>query len=346
MDLQAYLYTYQGSLVVVLALFMPTALACEGLTLAIMKVVARRVWWPTAMPLQKGLMMNYGYTEDQCTPENCLESFAFVLVICGHHFLMGLLTTPVVAMGWSGAGPTWQLLFMLALLGDVTYSLYDWIKKFCLTFFHAHCKCLGPPCPKPFFIILCVLHHTLSMVMVVPMNVKYSFLPAYHRIACALLLAAGICFLTGQYKFTLDVQNKGHYMQFKVIVVVQFVTLWYTRGFVWLSQIYSALTFFHAQGDTHFFIAGCVASALMTLFNVVMLMDCTTAALKWLPKGFPEDEEEFQDLQADILRQCSTTLSLGARRASQKEMHSTLMVAMAAVKFKKPLLRDIREREF
>merc|ERR1712224_166046 len=126
---------------------------------------------------------------------------------------------PVVLSGWDGAGPTGQLMMKMAALGDVAYDLYDVLKKIPLTFFPEKFKWLGAPVPLPFFIIMCCVHHPLSMSLVIPMNLKYSYLPAYHHIASSLLLAAGFCFITGQYKFTLDVTNRSEFLHYKAIVL-------------------------------------------------------------------------------------------------------------------------------
>ncbi|CAK0827797.1 unnamed protein product, partial [Prorocentrum cordatum] len=455
-DLRNYIGTLGGCLVVVLSLAAVTGAVCELINIRVMKVVEKMPWWPSAQPLQKGLMMNFGFAEDDCTPEMMLEGFSFVLLICGHHFLMGMAMVPVVVRGWSGAGPTGQLLFLMAALGDVSFDVYDTIKKFLLTFFPSTFKSWGT-CPLPFFIIMCLLHHPLAMLLVIPMNMKYSYpgvsgesrvrtteqgatnyaniaaaktpssaalcvattggfskpdivclslarvarlgrqkgsgavaidhsvlvavrsstsssttsasrgawrsprgcrlsalgaacslgsralgarvadMPEYHKIACSLLLAAGICFLSGQYKFTLDVKSKREFLQYKAIVLVQFVTIWYTRCLVWFPQLYYALSYFRAQGDTHFLVGGCVAGGLMSLFNVIMLLDATTAALKWLPRPLPDTEGTREELQADVIRQQSDLVAPGAPAVlgrAAKTMRTTVKVAVAAQRFK------------
>merc|ERR1712226_446770 len=105
----------------------------------------------------------------------------------------------------------------------------------------------------------------------IPMMVHKPQMRAFHFIALALLLAAGICFTTGCYKFTLNTKTKSGFLQYKAIVVIQLVTVWFTRGYVWFTQVYVALTTFRAEGDTSFFIGGCVAAGMMSLFNVLML---------------------------------------------------------------------------
>lgn len=38
----------------------------------------------------------------------------------------------------------------------------------------------------------------------------------------------------------------------------------------------------------------------MSLFNIVMLLDCTTAAIKWLLKPLPAAEDEYDALKSDV----------------------------------------------
>lgn len=334
MALADYLGTVGGNIVLVLPLTVITALVCEKLNAAVIRYVEKRPWWPRARPLQKALCMNFGFPAEACTPPVLVEAFAFVVVFCGHHFLMGFMMLPVVCWGWSEAGTTFQLLLMMAALGDVALDLYDWIKKFLLTFFPNAFKSLGGPCPLPAFIVMCCLHHPLAMTLVIPMNARYAHLPAYHKIAASLLLAAGICFLTGQYKFTLDMRNRGNFVQYKVIVVLQLATIWFTRGIVWFTQLYAALTYFYNQGDKSFFIGGCIGGGLMSLFNLIMIMDCSTAAIKWLPRPLPQDDEQHDELQDDVVKRLSSTVAPMSSLIVKKKMRTLVKVAVAAQKFK------------
>lgn len=291
MDVLPYLGSLGGSAVVVLLLAVVSAVAFETANRRVVKFVEAAAWWPQAAPQQKTLMMNFAYPEEYLGPEALLDAFAFVVLFVGHHLLTGAMTLPVVVLGWSGAGLWGQALFLCAGLADVALEVYDIVKKTFLCFFPSKFKWLGPPCPLAYFVIVCVLHHPLAIALVIPMNLKYSDLPAYHYTMSSLLLAAGICFLAGEYKFTLDTDKRRDMLQYKAIAVIQFVTIWFTRGFVWFTQVYAALLHFRAQGDWPFFVGGCVFAALMSCFNLVMLVDCTTAALKWLPKPLPQAEQ-------------------------------------------------------
>ena len=67
-------------------------------------------------------------------------------------------------------------------------------------------------------------------------------------------------------------------------MLVQLLTMWLVRGYIWVSQALSAMMVFHGRGDLPFLCLGLVGFVLMTLFNLLMVIDSTKAAVKWLPK--------------------------------------------------------------
>lgn len=211
----------------------------------------------------------------------------------------------------------------------------DVFKKVMLYFLNGPAKMIGfqGTVPLPLVIIICCLHHPLAMLLVVPMNLKYSVLVQYHRIVTSLLLAAGVCFVSGQYKFTLDVSKKSGFIQFKFIVLLQLVTILFTRGLLWFTQMPSALHHFYIVGDTSFLVGGAIGGVLMSLFNVIMILDATTAAVKWLPKPMPtEGSDEHGELLTDMAANTLIPLPFGG---SEKSLRVDAKVLVAALKFKK-----------
>ena len=70
---------------------------------------------------------------------------------------------------------------------------------------------------------MCLLHHPLALSLVMPMNVYYPWLPAYHRIAFALLAGGCVCLCLTQCKMALDVKTRAGFALFKLIVAATFV---------------------------------------------------------------------------------------------------------------------------
>ena len=53
------------------------------------------------------------------------------------------------------------------------------------------------------------LHHITSVITAVPLCRHLVHDKDFHLIAFSLLLAAGVCYGTGQYKFTLDIGTRS-----------------------------------------------------------------------------------------------------------------------------------------
>merc|ERR1712032_1568782 len=159
-------------------------------------------------------------------------------------------------------------------MGVVSLDVYDEFKMFTLTFFFESVgKRIfgGERTPKQLFMVMGLLHHPLATSMICPWT-QYPDFASIHMIAASMSLAAGICYSAGSYKF-------------KAIVVLQTVTILYTRGYIWFLHLYIMLSTFWADGNGKFFYGGCVVGTLVSLFNMIMIADAVRAAFKWLPRG-------------------------------------------------------------
>ena len=67
-------------------------------------------------------------------------------------------------------------------------------------------------------------------------------------------------------------------------MLVQLLMIWLVRGYVWLTQATAAMMAFYRLGDTLFLLLGSVGFVMMMLFNLLMVIDSTAAAVKWLPQ--------------------------------------------------------------
>ncbi|CAK0892053.1 unnamed protein product, partial [Prorocentrum cordatum] len=304
----------QGMVLFVAASALVTGIVFETILKSLTPWVATKEWWPRARPLQKSLMLNFGVPEAACDDFTLRQYYSYVIILCTHHLICGLMMVPVVAYGWTESRSTSQACFVVAVLMDVALNVYDWVRMFANTFLFESVgkKLFGgvEKGPLQMFIVLGVLHHTLALVTVCPLLLLYPDLASFHAIAMSLLLAGGICFTSGSYKFTLDLTKFPDCCQFKFIVALQATTILYTRGYVWFPQVYSALNKIWADGNLRFFCGGCAAAALMTLFNVLMILDAVGAAAKWLPRSMPKGT-------SGSCREPQEALSDGPRDASR-----------------------------
>lgn len=286
-----------SSCLAVLAVLMVLhGIAYQVCIVKIKSIVRQKKWWPNAIPPQRALLVNFGYPKEVCDEATCLWGYAFVIVYCGHHFLAGFAMLPVVIWGWTEAGAAWQFSFIMGALCDVAITTFDELGMIGRMIMPKAFAWLGPKQAVPFFIIVGILHHPLSICMSCPMIWYYAPLKAYHELAVSLLFAAGIHFCTSSYKFTLDTTTKSGFLQCKFIIVLQLVTIFVSRGYFWFTRLYSILLTFAHDGAKGLFWAGCAASILMSFFSLVMMADGLQAAVKWLPKAMPT-----KDLDAPLL---------------------------------------------
>ncbi|CAE7796708.1 unnamed protein product [Symbiodinium sp. CCMP2592] len=272
-------------LVAIATLAAVTGCFIELLKRQLISWVDKQPWRSRMIPLQRGMMHNFGYSESATSDEKVVvDCYCFLIAICSHHLVVSLALTPVAVLGWDSAGSAGQFLFYAGAVSDVAYSAYDSVQTTLRTFLPVSFKCLGVQLPTKYFIVIVCLHHTLSMLLTVPMILYYPAMRALHVLMWSMLSAAGVGYLLGCYKFTLDTQDSRHeFLQYKAIVLVQFLMIWLVRGYVWLGQATSAMMVFYRLGDTSFLFLGSAGFVLMTLFNVLMVIDSTTAAVKWLP---------------------------------------------------------------
>ena len=252
-------------------------------------------WKGGAQDVQRKLLNNFGFPSEPTPPKFpeglteafVTESWSAALVYSFTHAVCVAPCMPVAIYGWEAVSAPWRTAFVLGALGDLGFTLYDELK----TTWRALCwqsfqKMTGQaPVTMGFWVIMCVLHHPMSLCILFAMNANYVWLPAYHRIVFSLLFAAAICVGLGQYKMTLDIKTRGGLLQFKICVIIPFFVMLWARGYVWATEVYSALKTFHDAGDDAFFYGAMPLSLLMTLFNVVLIVDVTQSFVKYVILG-------------------------------------------------------------
>eukprot|EP00928_Gymnodinium_smaydae_P087100 TRINITY_DN71433_c0_g1_i1.p1 TRINITY_DN71433_c0_g1~~TRINITY_DN71433_c0_g1_i1.p1 ORF type:complete len:295 (-),score=29.48 TRINITY_DN71433_c0_g1_i1:85-969(-) len=259
-------------------------LLIEGICRPIQRYVLACEWWPGALPNQKATMVNFGYPKESITEKQAVWGFVWILTMCITHTVSSALMIPVLIAGWDGAGGTGQALFLIGTLSEVGFDIYDWLRLFLLTFVPDRVQCLGERVPLKLFLLLGGFHHSTVLALAVPMNMKYAYMPAYHWIAFSLLFSAGVCFTAGHYKLTLDATTPDGLCKCKLIVMLQFIMNYASRLFIFFPAAYYALHTFYLEGDAPYLYGGSVGMLGMGMYNIIVIMDATTAAAKWLTK--------------------------------------------------------------
>ena len=263
------------------------AVVAEVAKKALMDWLPRTRWWKHALGPQKKQCENFGFQDvDEYL---CRDAYAFVLFISGHHLVSVLPMLPVCWYGWDDVSDASRVAFVLGTLSvvgfDVADSIVTTIRTFAPRF--AFRKFGWRPLPVIYWIIIVLLHHTLSIGLVIPMNLRYIALPHYHTITLSLLLAGGACYTTGCLKYSLDVVRRPQFLQYKAIVLLQLLVVVYSRIVLWFPNAFAALSVFHAHGDWLYLGLGATAVALLSTFNLILVFDALSAATKWLPMVDP-----------------------------------------------------------
>lgn len=280
-------YVQLASILAVLALVW--SISFHPLLLLLASFIQKRAWWSRALAPMKKLMINFGYPSASdpmdakfprgITERICAEGFAWTCLVCLHHSLCAWLLWPVVQTGWAAAGARSRQSFLVGILAAASFDLYDFvcscIKCFLpgVVFTHSH--------PTKFWIIM-GLHHITSILTVLPLCRFFKDDEDFHAISFALLFAAGVCYGTGQYKYTLNSSTRTGLLQIRAIALLQFNLILYTRAWVWGTRAAGLLSTVLEKAPHHpELYVTCVGLFSMSLFNLIMVLDSAGQLVKW-----------------------------------------------------------------
>uniref|UniRef100_A0A0G4IE32 TLC domain-containing protein n=1 Tax=Chromera velia CCMP2878 TaxID=1169474 RepID=A0A0G4IE32_9ALVE len=270
--------------------------------------LVRRDFWERAKVPQMQMMANFGYKQP-IDDRSVVSAFSFVCVLAVHHLFCGSMMLPVAVFGWSGSGVFIRNLFILGALNNLAFDIYDFIFTTLRAWGGALREAFGlSPVPVIPWIVVHVLHPSLSLLLCAPMCAFYVELRQFHVAACSLILAGGVSFLIGQFKFTLDVSQPNSLLLYKSLILFQLGLLLYTRVYIWFPVYFETVEFFKNDDGPYaheFYKAGAVLGGTLSVFNVLTVLDCLNAAAKWLPKTLPKTRAEKREMALEVVRQGS-----------------------------------------
>ena len=133
----------------------------------------------------------------------------------------------------------------------------------------------------PSLMLTLMAHHTAAFFVAIPMNMYYPDLSIFHEGVCIVQFGIAINFLCQKYGFTLDVANKSDLFKMKILNMIVFVTVIWSRliRYAWIWTI----TLFTAYQDENYFLLKCMAAPtiFLSLFNVIVVKDATQKFLKF-----------------------------------------------------------------
>ena len=86
------------------------------------------------------------------------------------------------------------------------------------------------------------------------------------------------------------------FYKYKMVVVFQLFIVLFTRVYIWFPAALRVLSHFKSQDDRAFLIGGAVLGLVMSLFNMILVLDALSAAAKWLPRPLPTTDAARENL--------------------------------------------------
>mmetsp|Transcript_3913 Transcript_3913/g.8626 ORF Transcript_3913/g.8626 Transcript_3913/m.8626 type:complete len:335 (+) Transcript_3913:87-1091(+) len=267
--------------------------------------LSKTTWWKRAMEPMKSMMVNFGYPREPTdkfpngiTESMARDSYAYLVAILFAHFFSAVPMIPVLMNGWEDSTDVQRSLFLLGSLSDVGFSIYDSCNITIRTFFKHNM-----PTPLDYWFVMVPLHHTTSMLLSIPMNLYHVHRVEYHQTAVSLLMAAVLCYSAGCYKFSLDVAYKKRDLQlYKAIALYQLGVILYTRVYLWFPAAKSFRHYLREQNDMLFFYGASIMIGVLSLFNLILVVDGLKAVIKSFPKKFPETKSEKENTTKTLRR--------------------------------------------
>jgi hypothetical protein len=223
------------------------------------------------------------------------EAFKFgciFIAILVQHGLGGLLCVPAVTGIPALSASLAATLARHGALCEAGWELQDGLYRIYQVLFGGEeGKAMNP---VPLRVII-FIHHAMGMSLVVPMNIYYSDNYWYFYLVLLLQLAAFVAMFIQNYGFTLDITTQKGLCQMKVAVTVVFVVMWFSRGIGYAYVIYKLLCAFWAT-NIHFFIVGCAVAFLMSLLNMLFIVDCSGKFKKFIFMKISEEEMKKKPL--------------------------------------------------
>lgn len=144
----------------------------------------------------------------------------------------------------------------------------------------------------PVFLLVCAMHHTCALCLVLPLNIYYPDDTHYHEGIFLLQGAAWVAFSATVFGWTLDIKSRKGLDQMRFAVFLAWITIAWSRvlryGYVW-----RALTLkFMSESDPFLFRLALTPVVCMTTFNIPVFLDATKKLVKFCRMAARDEEDE------------------------------------------------------
>jgi hypothetical protein len=186
------------------------------------------------------------------------------LVVIGlQHLIGGLLILP--ALLHVGDPTTAHKLAIVGALSEVAYDVYDTLRSL-----YRYFVTQSLPGGRTVLIFM-VLHHQLSILLVLPMNTHYGHNPYYLTMLLNLMGAGGFSLFVGHAARMLDLRTRRDLRRMRWLKTIEFAIMAYTRVVAYGPLCVCFLRTMHSDGAWRLLFAGTLALTVMGIFNAMLL---------------------------------------------------------------------------
>jgi hypothetical protein len=116
-----------------------------------------------------------------------------------------------------------------------------------------------------------LLHHQLSIALVLPMNLHYGTNAHFLHMAFNLMGAGGVALFVSHAGQMLDLRTRRDLLTMRALSVFQFCVMLYTRVLAYIPLSFLLLRTLWADGCRAMFLGGLVCASAMAVFNALLL---------------------------------------------------------------------------
>lgn len=215
---------------------------------------------PQIVERMKADMAVFGW---KMTDDEVWLMFSELIVIGLQHLLGGFLILPAL-LGLVNPIVAGQLAIVGAL-SEVAYDLYDSARSL----FRYYVRGNLPGGQKALKFLL--LHHQLSMLLVVPLNVYYGANRYYLHMVFNLMGAGGFALFVSHAGQMLDLHTRRDLLVMRALTTVQFLIMAYTRVVAYIPLCAILLATTYADRAWLLLSVGTLALGAMGVFNAMLL---------------------------------------------------------------------------
>eukprot|EP00640_Fibrocapsa_japonica_P002401 CAMPEP_0113944458 /NCGR_PEP_ID=MMETSP1339-20121228/34436_1 /TAXON_ID=94617 /ORGANISM="Fibrocapsa japonica" /LENGTH=281 /DNA_ID=CAMNT_0000949671 /DNA_START=237 /DNA_END=1082 /DNA_ORIENTATION=+ /assembly_acc=CAM_ASM_000762 len=214
------------------------------------------------------------------TRDQTYDLAAEIISILMQHIIGGLLCVPAVFQIPMFSPSAAAALARHGALLEVGWELQDtFVRMYRVLFGGMDGRAANPRA----LLIFMALHHSMGLMLVMPMNILYGELHAYHELVFLLQSAAAVGLLSQQWGYTLDMSSSMGLWKAKCLFMLTWVVMVYGRLLRYAFVCMRIIFHISVNGQPVLFGFAVVVTVMMSLVNMVFIGDITEKVCKFVP---------------------------------------------------------------